>query len=144
MSNIVKQSLSTTWVIYGILGCFLVLLSNIFIINEEMFVFISILYAILGIILLIVSKYNRPVKRVSFEDEFREDLENLTQPMEQPMEDPVNTSNNKTDAMLSEIKNKADDTIRKHNEINDPELSQDQSIHTPEAFTTISDNGLYY
>jgi len=138
MTNIVKESLSTTWIIYGILGAILVFLSNLFITDEETFVYISILYAILGIILLIISKYNKPVKKISFEEEFREDLENLTQ---STPEDETNSDSSNEDA-LAKITADAKETLKKHK---DPELSPDQSMPTThEAFTTISNNGLYY
>jgi len=77
MSKIVHQSLSIIWVIYGIVGALLVLLSTILILDEEIFMYVAVLYGILGIILLIRNKYNKPNKELSFEEEFREDLENL-------------------------------------------------------------------
>lgn len=155
MTNIVKKSLSIIWIIYGILGVFLVFLSNIFSINEETFVYISILFGILGIILLIISKYNKPQKKkVSFEDEFKEDLANLTESFSEENstindttlnDTNVNSTTNDTNVqnLLSQITNDANKTLEEHKNNSDPELSTNQSIPIYEAFNTSSNNGLY-
>ena len=178
MSSIVHKSVSTIWIIYGIIGSFLVLLSNIFIVDEEMFMYIATLYGILGLIILIIAKYNKPEDKISFEDEFREDLENLEQlskldnksddediSSDSNLKPEVDIENDNSDLKMStekkglniglmdkEIeKNKKQENIAEKM-IEDSKkglpkqdtYSVNQIFEPSEAFTTISNNGLFY
>ena len=157
MSSIVHETLDVVWVLYGICGAGMVTLSTIYIVDEEIFMYVAMVYGILGIILLIISKYNKPTKSISFEDEFREDLYNLERLTGQqqlptvPTADPgIVSGNQQTDSEQDSGTNgRTDDaTINtimgniktKHAITPKLEINQNQSF---EAFTTSATNGLY-
>ena len=146
MSKIVQQSLSTIWVIYGILGACLVFISTIFVFDEDIFMYVSILYGLLGVILLILNKYNKPVKQISFEEEFKEDLENLnSEPNEIPEDKEKAEKAEKENKMYEQIKKASTKTLPpKYNIANDQIISSSyETPTTSEAFSTSATNGLY-
>ena len=154
MSNIVRKTLDTVWVLYGICGAGLVMLSTIYMVDEEIFMYVAILYGILGIILLIISRYNKPIKTISFEEEFREDLYNLEyltmsptdkqqidrqQIDKQPVSSDIPSGNPEEENILNNIlkKTKPPPKIEiAHNQSFDSEQSM-------EAFSTSATNGLF-
>ena len=140
MSNIVQKSLSKIWIIYAIVGSFLVLLSTIFSIKEEIFTYVAILYGILGIILLIINKYNKPIKIVSFEQEFKDDLKKLEH-LENSINDIVIDPTQLT--RLNDINNNAKTQINSLPV--EAEIAENQSFNTSncEAFSTSANNGLF-
>ena len=151
MSKIVHKSLSIIWVIYGIVGALLVLLSTILILDEEIFMYVAVLYGILGIILLIRNKYNKPNKELSFEEEFREDLENLEKfesTQDNILEEETTPEIDKKklsdkDRQIERISA----NIRKHGKQMaarvTPQIYDISDNQTFEAFSTSANNGLF-
>mgnify|MGYP006114649939 CR=1 FL=1 len=146
MSKIVQQSLSTIWVIYGIAGACLVFISTIFVFDEDIFMYVSILYGLLGVILLILNKYNKSDKQISFEEEFKEDLENLENLNSEPDEIPEDKEKaEKEHKRYEQIKKASTNTLPpKYNIANDQIISSSyETPTTSEAFSTSATNGLY-
>lgn len=108
-----KNLYSYIWIIYGILGCILVIISTYSNFNEVYFLLLSFIYGFIGLCLLFSTKILKNKK--SFNEIYKEDLENINK----------SNSDNETLNTLNKLNTKFNNHL---NSVKPLEISETQNI----------------